>query len=250
MTPLGRRWAEARLAFMLLSRLPMGRMDAPPPMADAVWAYPLVGLAVGAVSGLVFGLAVWVGLPPLAAALLAVGASAGLTGAMHEDGLADLADGFGGGRDKARKLEIMRDSRIGSYGVVALVLVLGLRVACLAALPAPGMVMRLAAIGALSRALLPVVMLALPPARDDGLGQAVGSQLALGPALAGLALAGVVALLLLPNLPVVAVMALVAAGVCALAKRQIGGFTGDVLGSVQVLAESAGLCALAAQFHP
>ncbi|MBU6419523.1 MAG: adenosylcobinamide-GDP ribazoletransferase [Proteobacteria bacterium] len=245
-----RRWDEARLAFMLLSRLPMGRMDVPPAMADAVWAYPLVGLAVGAVSGLVFGLTAWGGLPPLAAALLAVGASAGLTGAMHEDGLADLADGFGGGRDKAHKLEIMRDSRTGSYGVVALVLVLGLRVACLAALPALGMVMRLAAIGALSRALLPVVMLALPPAREDGLGQAVGSQLALGSALAGLMLAGVAALLLLPSLPVVAVMALAAVGVCVLAKRQIGGFTGDVLGSVQVLAETAGLCALAVQFHP
>ncbi|MDE1897217.1 MAG: adenosylcobinamide-GDP ribazoletransferase [Rhodospirillales bacterium] len=237
-----RRWDEARLAFMLLSRLPMGRMETPPPMANSVWAYPVVGAVLGAASGLVFWLAVRVGLPPLAAALLALGASVGLTGAMHEDGLADMTDGFGGGRTIAAKLEIMRDSRIGSYGVVALVLTLGLRAACLAALPAPGMVWRLAAIGALSRALLPVVMLALPPARADGLGQAAG-DVARAPVLAGLALAVVV---FWHFLPVFAVMTLAVAAVSMLAKRQIGGFTGDVLGAGQVLAETAGLCVLAA----
>ncbi|MDE2318547.1 MAG: adenosylcobinamide-GDP ribazoletransferase [Rhodospirillales bacterium] len=240
-----RRWDEVRLTFMLLSRLPMGRMDAPPPMADAVWAYPLVGAAVGACSGLVFCLAARAGLPPMAAAVLTIGASVALTGAMHEDGLADMADGFGGGHGKERKLEIMRDSRIGSYGVVALVLALGLRASCLAALPASGMVWRLAALGALSRALLPVVMLVLLPARAEGLGQAA-SGVAAAPVLAGLALA---MLLFLPFLPTFAAMALAAAGVAALARQQIGGFTGDVLGAAQVLAETAGLCVLAAHFH-
>lgn len=241
-----RRRDETRLAFMLLSRLPMGRMETPPPLHDAVWAYPVVGAVVGAASGLVFWLAAWAGLPGLAAALLAIGASVALTGAMHEDGLADMADGFGGGRTRARKLEIMRDSRIGSYGVVALVLTLGLRAACLAALPVPGMVWRLAATGALSRALLPMVMLVLPPARADGLGQMAGTGMALAPALAGLGLA---ALLFWPFLPAFAAMALAAAGVCALAKRQIGGFTGDILGGAQLLAETAGLCVLAGRFH-
>ena len=247
MSALRRRWGEARLAFMLLSRVPMGRLQTPPPMAAAVWAYPLVGAVVGAASGLVFWLAARAGLPPLAASLLALGASALLTGAMHEDGLADMADGFGGGHTMARKLEIMRDSRIGSYGVVALVMALGLRAACMAALPAPGMVWRLAAIGALSRAVLPVVMLVLPPARADGLGQAAGGDLAVAPVLAGLALA---VLLFWPFLSVFAVMVLAVAGVSALAKRQVGGFTGDVLGAGQVLAETAGLCVLAVHFHP
>ena len=246
MSVFRRCWNEARLAFMLLSRLPVGRLQTPPPMADAVWAYPLVGVVVGGLSGLAFSLAARAGLPPLAAALLAIGASVALTGAMHEDGLADMADGFGGGRDLARKLEIMRDSRIGSYGVLVLVLALGLRVSCLAALPVPGMVWRLAAVGALSRAVLPMVMLVLPPARADGLGQKAGHDVARAPVLAGLALA---VLLSLPFLPVFAGMALVAAGVSALAKRQIGGFTGDVLGAVQVLAEAAGLCVLAVHFH-
>lgn len=247
----GRLCNEARLAFMLLSRLPVGRMREAPPLAAAAWAYPVVGAVVGACSGLVFGLAARAGLPPLAAALLAIGASALLTGAMHEDGLADLADGFGGGRGKERKLEIMRDSRIGSYGVIALVLVLGLRAECMAALPVAGMAARLAALGALSRALLPVLMLVLPPARADGLGQAAGGQMAKGPVLAGLVLAVGLAWLagVSPLFKLLAGMALVALGLGALARRQIGGFTGDVLGAVQIFSETVGLAILAA-FHP
>ena len=124
---LRRRVDEARLAFMLLTRLPMGQMAEAPPLAASVWAYSVVGAMVGALAGLVFSFAAWAGLPPVTAGLLAIGAGVLLTGAMHEDGLADLADGFGGGHTRERKLEIMRDSRIGSYGVVALVLALGLR---------------------------------------------------------------------------------------------------------------------------
>lgn len=239
---LRRRADEARLAFMLLTRLPMGRMEFAPPLAAAVWAYPLVGAVVGALVGVVFSLAS-VGLPPVAAALLAIGAGVLLTGAMHEDGLADLADGFGGGGTRERKLEIMRDSRIGSYGVIALVLVLGLRAETLAALPAGGAVLRMVGLGALSRALLPVIMFFLPPARADGLGQAAGSVVAKLPMLAGLALAVILALPfgVLPA----ATMALVALALAILARQQIGGFTGDVLGAVQLLTETAGLCILA-----
>jgi adenosylcobinamide-GDP ribazoletransferase len=248
MNLLRRRVDESRLAFMLLTRLPMGRMETAPELAACVWAYPIAGAVVGALAGLVFSLAARAGQPPLAAGLAAIGASALLTGGMHEDGLADLADGFGGGRSRERKLEIMRDSRIGSYGVIALVLVLGVRADCLAALPVSGMVARLAVLGALSRALLPLVMLALPSAREDGLGRAAGGALAKGPAVFALALA--VGLALLLGIPffikLFCGMGLVAAGVAMLAKRQIGGFTGDVLGATQILSEMAGLCILAA----
>jgi adenosylcobinamide-GDP ribazoletransferase len=249
MSVLRRRVEEARLAFMLLSRIPMGRMEEAPPLADAAWAYPLVGMVVGGVAGLVFWLAVRAGLPPAVAALLALGAGILLTGAMHEDGLADLADGFGGGRTKVRKLEIMRDSRIGTYGVLALVLVVGLRVALIAALPASGMAARLAGLGAASRALLPVLMLCLPPARADGLGQAAGAQMAPARVLAGLGLGLLLTLLFWPRHGVLAAlcaMALTAALVGLLARRQIGGFTGDVLGATQLLAETAGLLVLSA----
>ncbi|GAN79633.1 adenosylcobinamide-GDP ribazoletransferase [Acidocella aminolytica] len=242
---LRRRVDEMRLAFMLLSRLPIGRMETAPPLGACVWAYPVAGAVMGALAGLAFQLAAWAELPPLVAGLAAMGASMLLTGAMHEDGLADMADGFGGGQGKARKLEIMRDSRIGSYGVVVLVLVLGARAACLAALPAPGMVLRLAVVGAVSRAFLPVLMLALPPARVDGLGQAAGVHVRAGPVTMGVVLAGLMAMGL-GHSRLLAIMAGVTLAVGWLAKRQIGGFTGDVLGGAQSLCEVAGLCVLAA----
>jgi adenosylcobinamide-GDP ribazoletransferase len=248
MSLLRRRADEARLAFMLLSRLPVGRMEQAPPLAACVWAYPVVGAVVGALAGAVFSLTARAGLPPLAAGLLAIGASALLTGAMHEDGLADMADGFGGGGTRERKLEIMRDSRTGSYGVIALILALGLRAELLASLPVPGMAARLAVLGALSRALLPVAMLALPPARADGLGQAAGGRVAAGAVAAGLVLATGLALLLgvAHFVNIFAAMALAALVVGALAKRQVGGFTGDVLGAMQIFSEIAGLYILAA----
>ena len=89
---------DLRLAVMLLTRLPAGKLSDPAPsFAQAAWAYPVVGGSVGALSGAVFCAAGWLGVPGLAAALLAIGVAVLATGAMHEDGLADVADGFGGG---------------------------------------------------------------------------------------------------------------------------------------------------------
>ncbi|MAS40306.1 MAG: adenosylcobinamide-GDP ribazoletransferase, partial [Porticoccaceae bacterium] len=157
---LARRCDEVRLAFMLLSRLPMGRIAAAPPLSQSFWAYPLVGAVVGGVTGLVLWGGLALGLPPLAAAAVALGASVTLTGAMHEDGLADTADGFGGGDTVVRKLEIMRDSRLGSYGVLALIVTCGLRMSLWAELGAEiDNVMVLALLGALSRAILPPMIL-------------------------------------------------------------------------------------------
>ncbi|MEK9968269.1 MAG: adenosylcobinamide-GDP ribazoletransferase, partial [Ferrovibrio sp.] len=109
-----------RLALMLLTRLPLsgGKVTdtAGGAVARAAWAFPLVGLLVGAAGGGMFMLASYLGLGMGSSALLAMGSQVLLTGALHEDGLADTADGFGGGRSRERKLEIMRDSRIGTYG--------------------------------------------------------------------------------------------------------------------------------------
>ena len=242
------RAGEIRLAFALLSRFPVGSVPGEvPAMAATGWAWPLVGAAVGAVMALAAGLALWLGLPPVMAALLALAAGALATGAMHEDGLADVADGFGGGRDRARKLEIMRDSRVGSYGVVALLLALGFRAAGIAEAAAAGLLWpALVGLAAASRAGLPLALHLLPPARSDGLGRAAGA--AEGPAKVALAI-GVLFLLPLgvgAALAVAAAMALAALAVSALALRQIGGQTGDVMGASQVLAECAGWAALAA----
>jgi adenosylcobinamide-GDP ribazoletransferase len=240
---------EVRLAFMLLSRLPAGRIDgAAPPMAASSWAWPLVGLAVGAIMAAVCGFALWLGLPPVMAALLALAAGALATGAMHEDGLADLADGFGGGADRARKLEIMRDSRIGSYGVVALILALGFRATGITTLAEAGSASAaLIGIAAASRAVLPTALVLMPAARSDGLGQSAASD---DPMPAMIAL-GIGFLCLLPlgfgtALLTAVVIALAALILAAIAMRQIGGQTGDVMGAMQQVTEIAGWAVLVA----
>jgi adenosylcobinamide-GDP ribazoletransferase len=224
-------------AFMLLTRLPVAR--AVPAQSRGVWAYPIVGAVVGAVAAAIFWLAIQLGLPPVIAAIGAVAAGTLTTGALHEDGLADTADGFGGGATVARKLEIMRDSRIGSFGALALMLSLGLRVAALAALADPAHVaVALIAAGALGRGAMIGMMLALPPARPDGMAASLG-RVPFAPASVGLAVA--CTCIFLPH----GARALLAAALAWalmvwLARRQIGGYTGDVLGAT----EQAGECAV------
>lgn len=244
---IGARIDEARLALMLLTRLPAGRIagDAPA-MAASAWAWPLAGALVGAIAALTLSLALWLGLPPLPAAVLALVAGTLASGAMHEDGLADLADGFGGGATRERKLEIMRDSRIGSYGVVALILSLVLRVGAIAALAPQGAGWALIAVAAASRAAMPALIAALPPARSDGLGKAATA--ATVPAIPA---AGIGILFLLPLGPgavlaVAGAVTLAAIAMAVLAHRQIGGQTGDVLGATQQAGEIAAWVALLA----
>ena len=130
----------------------------------------MVGALIGLAGAIAYALAVWLGLPPWPAAVLALATTIWLTGALHEDGLADVADGFGGGRTREDKLAIMRDPRIGSYGALALVLAVLARAGAMAALAEPAAVAAaLVAAGAASRAALPAVMAALPQARPDGL---------------------------------------------------------------------------------
>ena len=113
---------------MLLTRLPMGWLTTsvgPGRLADAVWAFPVVGAVVGAIGGAVFWFCTRLGMPPGVAAVWTLVSMLLVTGALHEDGLADFADGLGGGRTRERKLAIMRDSRIGTFGGLALMLSLG-----------------------------------------------------------------------------------------------------------------------------
>jgi adenosylcobinamide-GDP ribazoletransferase len=245
--------ADVSAALGLLTRLPTSwlpqHQDAAG-FARSIWAYPLVGFGIGAWGGAVLAAGLWLGLPPLLAALWSLAATLLLTGGFHEDGLADTADGFGGGRDTARKLEIMRDSRIGSYGVLALVLALGMRASALAALPGGLLSLVLAAgiAAALGRGAILGLLWLLPPARRDGMASGLGRPAAM-PLLAGLALAILPAAAWLPVAPALGVVA-VAAVFCLLlsriARRQIGGHTGDVLGAGAVLAEGAVLTLLAA----
>lgn len=248
MTTFRPRKEDPIAALSLLSRLPMadeavdvGRM------AAAAWAWPLAGAVIGAISGAVGWASIWAGLPAAAVAGLVLTAQALTTGALHEDGLADTADGLWGGQSPARRLEIMKDSRIGSYGVLALVLVTGLRWSALTVLVAGGLWPALIAAGALSR--VPMVALArrLPPARPGGLSAATGAPPRGAEALA--LITGLAAALLLCGVPALlaALAALaVSAWLARLAQQRIGGQTGDILGASQQLSEAAILLALAA----
>ncbi|GAB4392593.1 MAG: hypothetical protein Tsb0032_08840 [Kiloniellaceae bacterium] len=255
-----RAWlADLAAATRLLTRLPLPATSAPEPEAEEgpnaqaashpARCYPLVGLAIGLLAALAFALADWLALPAFAAALAALTVSILMTGALHEDGLADVADGFGGGRDRARKLAIMRDSRIGSYGVIALVLVLAARGGSLTTIAEPcAAAAALVAAHALSRAGLAPLMWALPNARGEGLAAAAGRPGG-GDALVSLTIGlAATALLLDAAVALVAILAcaVVQSGLALQARRQIGGVTGDVLGAAQQLGEAAVLLVAAA----
>jgi len=240
--PVLLRDAAGALAFY--TRLPVARhADRQRAFADIQWAAPLAGAVIGLAVGAALSLALALDLPAQLAAAFSLAAGVALTGALHEDGLADTADGFGGGIGRDDKLAIMRDSRIGAYGVLALGLSLIARWAALAALAAAspaGAVLAAVAAHAGSRAVLPALLAALPPARADGLAAGVGA-VGGGTALAALALGFV---LLLPCGLAFAVAASVTLGLAAfllarLALAQIGGQTGDVLGAAQQAGEIA-----------
>jgi adenosylcobinamide-GDP ribazoletransferase len=239
-------------AVAFLTRLPMPHPTGSMPQnfVRAHRMFPLVGAAIGGAVGLFYlGMRV-VGLPDLAAAALALGASAILTGALHEDGLADVADGFGGGRDPAAKLEIMRDSRLGTYGALILMVSFIAKLAALAALPDAFVVQSLIAAHALARSVLPAMSMSLPYARKDGLAANAGRPDSATAVTAG-AFALVIALLSLPwweALCAALVAVASAIGMAWLAQRQIGGQTGDVLGGAEQVGETAILVLLATQF--
>src|SRR6202163_1879264 len=187
---------DLRTAVAFLTRLPIPHPMGPMPaiFVRAQRMFPLVGAAIGGVVGLVCLGMRMMGVPDLAAAALALGASAILPGALHEDGLADVADGFGGGRDPAAKLEIMRDSRLGTYGALILLVSFVAKFSALAAIPDSDVVQSLIAAHALARGVLPWMAMSLPYARKDGLAANAGRPDAATAAIAG-ALALVIALL-------------------------------------------------------
>lgn len=250
---------QFRRAAAFLTRLPVDRADSdgegsPGDLAQAMWLFPLVGFGIGGSGAISLALLGWAGVPAPVSATLAIGVIVWLTGALHEDGLADLADGFGGGGTREQKLDIMRDSRIGAYGMLTLAVAIVAKIAALATLAA---VDTGAAAGALiaattwSRAMFAPTMRWLPPARDDGLGALAGTPEE-GASWKGLALGALlVALVLITPAGGGVLVVLIAGGVGAfavgwLALQQIGGYTGDVLGGVQQAAEAAVLVAASA----
>jgi adenosylcobinamide-GDP ribazoletransferase len=242
---------DLKISVLFSTRLPFAHSFAVTgaDIARASWALPLAGALVGLLGAVAYWLAHAVGLPPLPAGALALATTLVATGCLHEDGLADTADGFGGGTTRERKLEIMRDSRIGSYGACALMLSLLLRGSALASLAEPALVAgALVAANASARATMPALMWLVPRARADGLSADAGPPP--GASVAVAVVLGVIALALGLDrgAAIAAVLLLVAAVayVAWLSREQIGGQTGDVLGALEQVSEITVLLAAAA----
>lgn len=235
------RAAELQASLTFLTRLRFAPVTpGGAAITQGAWAFPIAGVIVAAIGALVYWLAHRAGLPPFPCAALSVAATMLVTGCLHEDGLADTVDGFGGGGARDEKLDIMRDSRIGAYGVCALALAIILRVSALASLATPALVVPalFAAHGA-ARALVAVFMFFIPPARSNGLSAAAGqpprestgAATVLGIVILGLCLGPWL------GLGALIVLAIVAALLGWLSLVQIDGQTGDVLGAVEQVGE-------------
>jgi adenosylcobinamide-GDP ribazoletransferase len=243
--------ADLNISILFCTRLPLAQ-SAPVSGGDiarATWAFPIAGALVGGFGALVYWLAHTLALPPLVASALTLAATLAATGCLHEDGLADAADGFGGGATREQKLAIMRDSRIGTYGACALIMSLLLRGSALASLADPTIVaLALVAAHAAGRATMPILMLLLPRARTDGLSADAGR-----PPLSSVVVAAILAVIALgfalgPMGAIIAVLLLATVVVVIgwLSLRQIDGQTGDVLGALEQISEIAILLTAAA----
>lgn len=232
--------SDLAIALVFFTRLPLPPFDIPGrKLGDAIWAAPIAGVVVALAGGLVYTIAHAFGINEGVAAALALATTMIVTGCLHEDGLADTADAFGGGRTIERKLEIMRDSRIGTYGTAALALSILLRWTSLASLPGgASAICALIAAHAASRGILAIMIQRTPQARESGLGASVGpvSDMVVVVAL----VIGALPLLLL-GMSQAIVLILLIAGLAWWLRRlfinQIGGVTGDTLGATQQIIE-------------
>lgn len=237
-------------ALGLLSRLPVkvNTKTATARGAKAAWAYPIAGLVIGTIAACIAWLGSTIGLSAAIVAGLTLATSAFITGAMHEDGLADSIDGLWGGWEPARRLEIMKDSRTGVYGVLALIFGTGLRWAALTALLSTDFYFAaIIATAVFSRAAMVCVMAGLPNARAGGLSKSVGRP-APQTAWIGVAAAMTICIVLIGlNTATIVIVALILTSICAgIAKQKIGGQTGDILGATQQVNEIGLLIALTA----
>lgn len=262
---MGIRWIKLQdfgfdlaRAIGFLSRIPLPQRffeNDDGSLSRVVRAFPLAGVIIMLPSALLLAVLLKVGTAPELASLIALTVQIILTGALHEDGFADCADGFWGGRDRNRRLEIMKDSRMGAYGGLALILSVALRAAAIAAIGrSSGFAsasMALLAVAALSRTVLVWHWSSLPPAKPDGVAAAVGMPKRGARNLALVTGIGLYALLALFALGAAAMLAglffagLVTAIFLRLTRGKIGGHTGDTLGASQQTAEIAALIALA-----
>ena len=252
MYPVGKYWDQFYAAATFLTRIALPRprdlenRKSNVSQGDSVWAYPVVGLLVGLIAGIPLAICAAFGLPSLVGALLAVVTGVLVTAGLHEDGLADSADGLGGGWSREDKLRIMRDSAVGVYGALALGFSVGMRTYLLADFPPAQAVAALLVSHAVARGAVVLPMHGFSPAQPKGLGASAGKPFP------GVVAITLILVLVIPFFLVPPVSALFAGvgGISAVflfvfaARRLIGGYTGDVLGAAEQLAEIAVLAIL------
>ena len=237
-------FTDLKICFVVLTRIPIyvGETSNDFSIAEASRFFPITGAVIGLLSVLVFWLFAWFGLPASILALLLLLTMTLLTGALHDDGLADTFDGLGGGIDREEKLSIMRDSSVGSYGIMSLLFSFGLRWAAYTKLIELGFyftALAVIAVASASRAALPPIMYFIPVAREDGLSARAGKP-SLERAVTSV-LIGVAVLLFLLGFQItviaIGLSVLVVGFFVYFVATRIGGQTGDVLGAAQQLTE-------------
>ena len=260
MTDIGSRLlrlpAETRVALAFFSRLPVAPPAGPFDLRQSAAAWPLAGAILAGFGAAVLLVTSAFGAPPLVAALLALGGTTALTGGLHEDGLADTADGLGGGRSRDKKLAIMRDSRLGTFGALALIFAVGLKAAAIAALildPWSAAAVLVCA-GVLSRSFALWHWRATLPARTEGLALAAGRPDALALLIgSGFGLVSAVLLFAVCGWNAAMAVAVAWAATAAFSRlctRSIGGHTGDTIGAAQQIAETLLLTVVAIGWAP
>lgn len=235
-------------AVRFLTRLPVPSRGEPPAdeLARAAKHFPIVGLVIGVVAGAVWLIAEPVVGPGIAAGL-AVAASVLATGGLHEDGFSDTCDGLGGGGTRERSLEIMRDSHIGAYGSIGLILSLGLRWMAVATLAPWAGFAALVVAHAIGRGMIVVTLAVTGYARESGTAAGVAGGVEPGETAVALLLALAIALLFAGwgGLYALCIGAIAGGIMISMLVRKIGGYTGDGLGAVEQVAEAAALITLA-----
>jgi adenosylcobinamide-GDP ribazoletransferase len=253
---------QCRLFFIALqffTRLPIPRWVGFEPawLHHASRYFPLVGVVVAAICSAVYLLSSWL-LPSSVAVLLAVAAGIYLTGAFHEDGFADMCDGFGGGMTRERVLEIMKDSRIGAYGAIGIICLLAIKCAALASLPPAAVVATLLIAHPLSRLAAVSLIWLMDYARDEGKAKPMAQEMSTGEFIIA-AICGLLPAIMCGALGMLDWSALVFATLAAAAaawwlgrkcQHRLQGYTGDCLGAVQQLAEVAIYLAILSSFQP
>lgn len=248
---IGREIGHFLVGMMFLTRLPVpiGLIFSEGRLARAARYFPLVGILVGLITGGVFFVSCQF-LDPTLSGFLAVIMGLFVTGALHEDGLADCCDGLGGGHTRERTLEIMRDSRIGAYGTCALIGSIGLRAFAIGGMSAfEGFIALIIAHG-LSRGLIPLVLMSGKYARTRGLASSVADGVKSWEALLSVGFSAVLVFLAGPEagLATFAAAILTSGVMLSILVRRLGGYTGDGLGAVQQVAEISALIMLSAFF--